>query len=359
MNSIQLPICNPLIRGYLHNAYQLAILGCKKEAKVWIFSNYIQLVSENGNSSDPVAFYLPDYPGYNWSILTPWFDYSVITRDFIKRYDIVFQDLIRDALSQQQYIFLYINEKYITGTVSEADDVDFNHHILLHGYSADNDEISFLGYDKSRSFTERTIDIHQLERAYFYNRYNYDRYENRMYFLKVREDEGFKLSFELDHIIQQLAYFRDSKKVINNVLDYHIDYQYTYGLDVYDSLIRNLELFHDDKIKGVRPKLIIPLHLVMEHKLMMVERFKFMAELFPNIALDRFIEEYNGLQKNFELFRNLCMKYDMTRKKTILIKMMNDIFKVKEKERVILTSLISYLSEFSNNLQKNPMPGVN
>lgn len=84
MQSVLLPLGAPLSKAYSHNAYQLVILACIEETRTWIFMNYINLVSEIGNRNDPIAFYLPDYSGCNWS-LTRKFEYSVFTRDFVKQ----------------------------------------------------------------------------------------------------------------------------------------------------------------------------------------------------------------------------------------------------------------------------------
>lgn len=345
MKSVFLPISNPLSRGYLHNAYQLAILGTKDETKTWIFMNYIQLISEIGNHRFPITFYMPDHMGYNWSILSPWFEYSVITRDHVKQLKIDFKELIKSSLFNNQYVYLYVNEKYIPGTLSESLDQNFNHQILLYGYDESTGEVAFLGYDKNRQFTKRTVNIEHLELSYFNNTYDFEMFENRIYLLKLRKDPGFLLELDLNSIIDQLINLRDSKRVVNNVIDYHRDYSYKYGLDTYDNFMVNLKLFKEKNIQGERDKLITPMHIAMEHKMMMIERLKYISALFPNINVDESIKDFSLLKQKFETLRNLMIKYELIQDSHILEHAMNELIGLKENEKKVLTRLIDTLRE--------------
>lgn len=348
LREVKLPLSTPLSKAYLHNAYQLSILGCKKETETWIFMNYIQFVAESGKHINPVTFYLPDYTGYNWSILSPWFNYSVLTRELIVELRIDFKTFIRNAFSQKQYVFLYVNEKYLPGTTAHLEGFDLNHHVLLHGYNYDFEEVFFLTYDKDNLLSERTVKIKDLEDAYYNNIYDYDN-ENKMYLLKLREDEGFKLKFEIEYVLVQLECLRDEKRVINNVLDYHEDIKYTYGLAVYGNIINNLQLFISGTFNEVNEMLVIPLHLVMEHKQIMVERLKFISKHYQGTNLYEFIDSYIEYKSNFESLRNQALMYKFTGDKTILLGIINCILEVKKREKETLTKLIEHLSSFAIN----------
>src|SRR5689334_19894407 len=133
MPSVKLPICTPASIGYLHNAFQLAILGTFEQSKYWIYSNYIQLIADSESLDYPVTFYLPDHMGYNWSIMSPWFDYQITTRDFLQENNIDFPTFIQKSLFNRQYVYLYVNELYVPDTYAEAYQFNYNHMILLHG----------------------------------------------------------------------------------------------------------------------------------------------------------------------------------------------------------------------------------
>lgn len=342
MEFIKLPLSQPLAKGYLHYAYQFSILGCKEETKTWIFMNYIQLISENGNAMYPVNFYLPDYTGYNWSILTPWFDYSVITRDFIIKNDLDFHKIIVDSLMNKQYVYFYLNERYIPGTRANQLNTDFNHMILIHGYHHGSKEAYFTGFDKNRNFTERSVPIEILKQAYFDNTYDYERNECRMFFLKLREDEGFKLYFDMNHFIKQLSCLLHGRKVINNVIDYHTDFTYSYGLNVYDNITKLLELHYDGQVQNQKTDLVIPMHVLMEHKHIMVERLKYVETLFPRVTLDQFVKYYEDLKKSFENLRNLSIKYKISGDRGIIRRIKDRILNLKEEEKSVLTELIDH-----------------
>jgi len=348
LQSVLLPLGAPLSKAYSHNAYQLAILACKEETRTWVFMNYINLVSEIGNRNDPIAFYLPDYPGCNWSSLTPWFEYSVFTRDFIRQCNLSFKGLVKHAIFNQNYIFLYVNEKYIPGTAWHAKGMDFNHNLLLHGYNEATDEVSFLIYDTNRSLTVRSIPVNELEKAFYDNTYSCERNENRMYFFKLREDSNFKLSFDLDYVIEQLLNYQSGKQAICNVMDYHTDCKYSYGLAVYDCMIDHLNQLLQDPVAKLQERVIIPLHLLMEHKQIMVERLKFISELYPHADLAAFIEVFENLKKSFETLRNNGIKLELTGNSAILSKIIKGMVELKKKERNVLTDLINYLSTINH-----------
>lgn len=344
MTSVKrLPVSDPLSKAYLHNAYQLSILGSREDTKTWIFMNYIQLVSKNGDYDFPVTFYLPDYEGYNWSILTPWFDYKVISREFVVMHDLDFGQLIRNAISNDEYVYFYVNERHIPGTPAEIGNYDYNHMILVHGYDFQNDDVFFFGYDQNGRFSERFVNVKILKQAYFCNQYTFERFENRVYFIKLRSDAGFKLKLEIGHIIEQFIDLKDSKRKIGNVLDYHTDFHYTYGLDVYDNVIRNIQLVHDGEFEDTRTKVVIPLQLIMEHKHIMIERLKFINQYYPSANFQTSIMNYGELKHSFEGCKNSVLKYEILKNKEILQTVMRDIEVTKTKEQTIISQLIENL----------------
>lgn len=343
-----LPLGPPYSKAYPHNAYQLAILGCNDETRAWLFMNYIHLVSEVGNRDNPVEFHSPDDSGYNRSIMTPWFDHSMMTRDFVKQCKLDFGGIIHHAILNKNYVFLSVNEKYIPGTLWHAKGMDYSHSLLLHGYDQTTNEVFFLIYDTNRSLTVRSIPMRKLEQAYFDNKFVNERIENRMYFIKLREDIGLKPSFNLKYVIEQLVSYRDETYLSSNVLDCRTHDKYRYGLAVYDSFIDQLNKDCRGSAEGVQERIIIPLHLLMEHKNIMVKRMNFIAERYPQLDLGPLLGDFENLSKAFESLRNIALKFELTGNPIYLSKIIVGITELKEKERNALTRLINCLSGINN-----------
>lgn len=341
---VKLPTCKPLIRGYLHHAYQFSVLGNYEIAKPWIFTNFIQLFSENGNDMHPIQFYIPDYNGYNWSVIAPSFDYQILNRHFILQNQLRVTDLVQSAIQNGEYVLLYVNEKYIPGTYAEERKFDFNHMMLIHGFNESLKRVYYWGYDKQWNYREDSVDFDILEQAYLDNEYDNPRYEQRLYTFKMNEMPKYHLSFELQPIIEQLYYLRDSKRVVKNVIDYYKQVEYKYGLDVYDNLIAIIQSVLDDLSQNVWRNLLIPLHILMEHKTIMVERLKYIESQFPQLSLAASIGHFNTLATAFEKLRNQMLKFGVSRNPDLLQSAIDKVREIQENEYHILTDLIGTLS---------------
>ncbi|WP_146615399.1 hypothetical protein [Paenibacillus pabuli] len=310
--------------------------------------NYIQLISQIGNHKNPVTFYLPDNTSNEYSILTPWFDYSAITRDFIKHLNLNFGDLIRNAILHKNYVFLYVNEKYIPETAWNTKGMDYNYQILLHGYDETTNKVSIFTYDSNRRLNTRTIHITELEKSYFDNNYKDEKNENKIFFIKLRDKIGFDLNFNLEYIIAQLVHYRDEKSIMYSVLDQNSNYRY--GLAVYESVIENFTYALKEHDKEVRYTLITPIHLLMEHKKIMLGRLRYIEEQHPNLDLSSYISEFSDLKDSLLILRNYALKYEMTYNPRIIDKSIAAIKDIKDREKNLLTLLINDLSE--SNIKK-------
>lgn len=341
---LKLPFHKPLIRGYLHHAYQLSVLGMQDRVKPWIFMNFIQLVTDKDCFRYPVQFYMPDEQGYNWSVLSPCFDYQILNRNIVMQYNLKFVDIVRNSIREGKYVYAYVNEKYVPGTWAAENNFNFNHMIMIYGINEELQRAYFWGYDQHRNFTERSIDYEQLQQAYVDNKYDFQRTESRLFLFKIREDPGLNLSLELASVIEQLIALRESKRVVKNVYDYHAKFEYIYGLEVYQRVIAILRSVLENNRKDIMRSLMIPLHVLMEHKQVMVERLKYIESHHPHISLDRFIADFAGLSTFFESLRNQILKYEMSENPAIVEQMIDKMQEVQNQEYDILGKLIETLS---------------
>jgi hypothetical protein len=343
LQSVLLPLSTPLSKAYPHHAYQLSILASKEETHSWIFMNYFHLVAEPGNDNPPVTFYLPNETGLHRSCLSPWFEHRVLSRSFIIENRLDFSIIIKNAILNHNYIYLYINERYIPGTYWHSIGKDYNHSLLLHGYSVSTDEVFFLIYDATRTLTVQSIPMEELAQAFYDNQYRYDRYESKVYLLKLRGELGFTLRFDPNYMSTQLLTYRDEKPVRSSVLHGYADERCRYGLGVYDSMVELLDRTRMETREAIREGFTIPMHLLMEHKHIMVERLKFLADRYNSLELSPFIEAFESLKKAFEALRNNALKFEMTGSEAILSKAITRMFELKGHERNTLTQLIDYL----------------
>ncbi|MCD1259431.1 hypothetical protein B5M42_011355 [Paenibacillus athensensis] len=337
---IKLPVsANPSVRGYLHHAFQMAVLDTCPKATPWRHMNFIQLVS-NGETAYPVTFYMPDQFGYNWSMLAPFFEYQVINRSFIQDNGMDFKKLVVDSLAKGYYVYTYINEVYVPHTIARNRNINFNHMILLHGYNHDTREVYFLGYADNGEFNERTMAIDELEKAYYDNNYQYPRYEDCFYMYRISDNRDTDIAFDVSVIVHQLENFLYSRKEGNNVFDIraHESNKLVYGFDVYDACLSALAQMAAGNIYVN----VVPIHILMEHKRLMVERLEYMEGMFPQ-SLQRYAQSYVKLSRGYESLRNLVLKCRISNNRKMLEQAMDKLRELAQEERTIMESLLESL----------------
>src|SRR5690606_21778759 len=114
-------------------------------------------------------------------------------------------------------------------------------------------------------------------------------------FIRLLDDPKINVEFDLSNVIEQLINYRDEMPVDKM----NIGKNYNFGLGVYDSLIHILNNICDESVLKIQERIIIPLHLLLEHKTMMIERLRFIGELYPRITLHTFIEEFKYVKRSF------------------------------------------------------------
>jgi len=337
---IKLPVsANPSVRGYLHHAFQMAVLDTCERAIPWKHMNFIQLVS-NGETAYPVTFYMPDQFGYNWSMLSPFFEYQVINRRFIQDNQLDMKKLVIDSISKGYYVYTYINESYVPGTIARNRSINFNHMILLHGFNEATREVIFLGYADNGEFNERTMAIDELEKAYYDNTYQFPRYEDCFYMYRISDNRDTDITFDVSVIVHQLENLLYSRKEGTNVFDFraHESNKLLYGFDVYDACLSALAQMAAGSIYVN----VVPIHILMEHKRLMVDRLQYIEGLFPH-SLQRYVQSYAKLSRSYESLRNLVLKCRISNNRKALEPAMDKLRELVKEERGVLESLLESL----------------
>jgi hypothetical protein len=342
MSIIKLPMTKPIIRVYTNYAYQFSILGSYIEAQPWFFMNFIQLCTEEDCES-PLIFNNRDDYGYCFNITTPFFECKILTRDFILSQKLDFKSLIIESIKSGEYVYFYINEKYIPDTRASESNFDNNHNIMIHGVDIELNEVYFYSYNKDSIFIENKIPLDQLSIAYFSNKVDFPRFEDRFYIFHITKDKGLVLTISLKIILEQMISLRDSYVLGLNVIDYHKNIHIIYGLKTFDKLAKSLSLMAKNQIRiDIRS-----LHLLMEHKALMVLRLQYIEHHKPDIVLGEFIKEYEKLERRYGYLRNLLLLFQTSNKNTSIQKIADEILVLKDREYDLLNRLITYLADYN------------
>ena len=159
-----LPICHtPLVKGYLRHAYLFSILGTRDDFLPWALSgNYTQLVFDPDPGWMPLDFYAPQ--GYTGTaFVCPFLDTQWLDRNLIRRCFRSASVFLEEILKQGYYAAFVIDEYRVPGRVAYQR-THFMHRVLVHG--VDDDRFSIMGYDQSGNYGSSVLCGEQLDKAF-------------------------------------------------------------------------------------------------------------------------------------------------------------------------------------------------
>jgi len=115
--------------------------------------------------------------------------------------------------------------------------------------------------------------------------------------------------------------------------------KHIYGLATYDYLRKYVKSAFDGE--QVDPK---ALHVLWEHKKLMVLRLKYLYDINYLLSVDYFVEKYENIEKQALVARNLLIKYNLTKDTKIIQSIVAILDTVEEKEKILVNELIVELS---------------
>jgi hypothetical protein len=334
----KLELGEPVIRGYLHYAYQLGILSRVAAARQWIYSNYIQLVCDERSTLVPLQFYMPNDAGYNWTLTCPLLEQQVISREMITDCNVNFLKFIKHAIDNEWYVVCHINEKYIKDTMAYQRS-DFNHMMMVHGYDNEKGTVQVSGYNNKRQYASWEVPKDQFEEAFYRNKPDFLEEQMLRLYRVHRNIDDYDAAFELKPIAEGIKCFLLSQPPDRNIMLKNRRVRLTFGLNAYDQFIMYLEKVCNGE---VRPN-HIPLHAFMDHKLMMINRLKYIMEHRHDLDLHEYIRQYESYAQLLETARNVMLKSSIANKFEGVLDIIEDIKGLKIKEEQTLQRLVQVL----------------
>ncbi|MCM3135814.1 hypothetical protein M3629_23835 [Paenibacillus polysaccharolyticus] len=344
MMTKKLPLREFYVHGYLCNAYPLSILQDNSTTEAWFYSNFIQLACA-GDFPDGkfFSFYNTNVAWYEFFLNCPLLNYQKINYTFMDNYKDGIKGFIIDSINKEQYIYLYIDEFYISHKKSYQT-VNMPHEMLIIGYNiGESKEFIVSGYDKDMIYGEYTITFAEFDKAF--NSLDRNLY-NRSYVYLMSYDENESYEFDIKLVLQSLKELRYSVNTSLNFRAYNSPANWIYGISVYDHVIKYLEY----NILELKEKVDIRIfHTIYEHKSAMAKRVIYLKKknyLMKNSNIDEKYAELENISKNN---RNGVIKYNMRENEAMIRSIIGKIEQIKVLETSILEELISELEENEPN----------
>ena len=330
MQSFHLSLSKPIINGYLHHAFPLSIMPNHRYFNNWFYSNYIQLFSAKDYSdlACPLNFYL--YQDYNnYSLL----EIGKINRELVESITDIDRFIV-NALNKGYYIITFINDFFIP-TRDSYQKKSGTHDILINGYDHFEGTLTASSYI-NKKFTQFPIKKSNFIDAYTYNNYAFYDYAHEVLLLKPNHTIQYPLNYEL--IIQLLDDYLSSTNSFRSSFFPTHD-KLAFGLDVYKYLINDLVKVQNGSKGGVD---IRPLHLVWEHKKVMLARICFFLEK-GYINNSEYATDYADIEQSAKYLRLLMFIYSATRSYETITTIVERLHKMQNDEYSILSKLLSEL----------------
>lgn len=334
-----LNLTEPLIDGYPKHAIQLSVLGQHDSALPWILSNYIQLrcpkTITDSKYSSWMDFYFID-PKYTDSLLyTEYFSRGYL----LAFHDSNFIEFLIDCINSDYYIYTSVNEFYIPNTSSYQKRF-FPHAILIYGYDYEKEVFNVGGFvkeDVGSKFSKFNVSFEELERAYkTLEGIDSDSYLNRFYLMKINPLRTF--TFDPIHVKDLITDYLNSENTSERLRGfYNPNTDFHYGMKIYD----NLKLYYS--LENIEDSDIRPLHILWEHKRLMLTRIKYMLD-HNYIKEDTCYENYHNVERNAAICRNIYLKYKVTDDKKMVSKLLSYLDDILKEEKTILQQLLEEMN---------------
>ena len=345
----KLPVTEPLITSWQWHATLFSILSGDENAKKWIFSNYIQLRCYNIEeifTGDDMLF-ADIMPGSSSLKECPYLITSLLTADQIKSYcgDIV--DFIIKTIDLGGYVYGVFDEAKILSDVEV--DYKFPHELFIYGYDIDGEGF----YCGDFTFKDK----------YGHNKLTFEEVRKGYDVITASEDHMFKDDYKgrrgLYVIFKNTdtCYYDVDTTLIRDTLREYLNSQdtkdhfrmmrnrfsdTTFGVEVYDRALERIEkqMAKDEPDFDIRA-----LHIMYDHKVLMLERIKYlMANGYLNYDED-LIKSYEEVVKNMLAARNLLIKISISEDVGEASRFKTYFNLAKEKEVAVLLEVLSRLDQ--------------
>lgn len=346
-NKVILPVKYPIITSWQWHATLFSILGDDENAKKWIYSNYVQLrcynIAEYTTGEDILLCDM--MPGSSSMKECPYLIFSLLTKPQIESYcgDVI--DFIVKTIDLGGYVYGAFDEARMISDVNV--DYKFSHELFIYGYNME-EEVFYVG-----DFT--------FKDKYSYTTVGFDAVKRGFDALSAGEDHVFKDDYKGTrglYVIQRntdIKYYDIDPVLIKRTLQEYLNGEDTkdhfrmmrnrfsdtvFGVNVYDAIQKRI----DKQLHEEEPDFDIrALHIAYDHKVLMLERLKYLManEVIPHDQA--MLDEYAEVVENMLAARNLLVRISITDEIDAGARITAYLEGAKAKEVKILTKVVGLL----------------
>ncbi|UJF31722.1 hypothetical protein [Paenibacillus hexagrammi] len=346
-STCMLPVERPIITSWANQAHIFSIAQRHPAFKSWLCSKYIQLELIQGWSGRDVVLNYTHIASPEEEC--PWLEISSTTLSkILEAGDLI--SFYKQALSKGTYIYQLLNQYYIPyyPYYQKMDDL---HDPMIIGFD-DSREVFFLA-DFHRNPDEATrygvfeVTYRELEDAVC----KLPAHLNRMGCIELwRYKPDVSWEFDLETAIQSLTDYLQSTYTPHREPTWLTTTVLEYGMKTYDHLLHVLEESKSDREMGD----FRFFHVLSDHKQLMLLRLQYMNEagLISQAAFDA----YQELLQETSVIRNLLLKFGLSRRMSLLDRIILLLRSLAEGEQRILSTILCELKDRKDSLRIQTLP---
>ncbi|RXZ82788.1 hypothetical protein EBB07_09880 [Paenibacillaceae bacterium] len=325
-----LPLDKSPITSYQNASYFLSISLSSDDARPWMYSNFIQLYTSEGDRE--VHFYKADDLKFY-----PWLDYVQIDKLLIMQHKIDIFEWIKNYVDREHYIHIFLNKYYVSGT-SYYHEINQVHDLLIRGYDEVKGQVYISAYNERGVYASWWIPIGDVIQGFATEQYDSNEMTLKASAIKCNRHYSYQL--DLNNMLELSRDYLFSRNTSKRTSIIASPMYRTYGIEVYDKITM---LLYSSKRQVLDLR---PLRVLWEHKKIMVQRIKFLKEhnIFYNTDLE---QGFKQIEDETNTVRNIALKYNMSQNQKLVHHIISKLSMIKERESRLFKILVNEMEAAS------------
>ncbi|MBW7473801.1 hypothetical protein K0T92_03465 [Paenibacillus oenotherae] len=337
--SKKLPMSEPFMTSWQWHANLLSILSSYGQTSSWIFSNYIHLFCEKDLTGHAYVDVLPMFPMQK----CPWVDVQTISRKTLQNMKAGILELLISSIDDGCYVYGMFDLKYIKRGENYARNKRIApHDLFISGYDAENEMFYVNDFIFDYKYSQKTVPYHEIVEAYEKMDPDYDTLNEGKGGIQLVSFNA-AASYGLDAVLvkESLHEYLHSKNPTERNRASENPRDLAFGLEVYASLAAFLEsLKTEGKHMDSRP-----LHVLVDHKEMMIERIKFLDSNGFLRESEQLLKLYQAILDEFLVIRNTFIKATIKGDRSLLDYIISKLDSIVSAEKEAVQLFIDNLLE--------------
>lgn len=352
MEEIKLPLCESPIKVYSNYAYVLSVLLNNEDAKEWFYCNFIQVkyIRDEGENRFFFNYSLGNLTKYFYNV--PFLEVRSLSRQFCVKAINNIIDFLCNAIREGYYIMAVV-DNYFLYTPIECRENHYMHILLLYGFNTDKRCFYSMGYN-NHLYEQKEIRFVDFVKAITSVKGdNKDIRDDYVMLYKLQDKSKIKYLQEgynyFSYKFNCSLFRRSLKEYLDSVCsDEHFNTFYEpapkseYGISYYEALMEYVQKHIDGIYKGHIYD--VAFHGMLEHKVVMVQRLKYIKDKKYILNIEDAIKEYEDLAEKAVIVRNMVLKYNITNNIGLLLKINKYLYEMEKVEYSVVKNIIERLT---------------